>query len=77
MALIYFENVGISAMAAAVPANTINNLDYTEHFSVEEAKQVVEKIGVYQRRFAQPGVCSSDLCYHAAEKLLSITILTV
>lgn len=71
MALICFENVGVSAMAAAVPANTINNLDYTEHFSVEEAKQVVEKIGVYQRRFAQPGVCSSDLCYHAAEKLLS------
>lgn len=71
MALIYFENVGISAMAAAVPANTINNLDYTEHFSVEIAKQVVEKIGVYQRRFALPGVCSSDLCYHASEKLLS------
>ncbi|HQB36311.1 MAG TPA: ketoacyl-ACP synthase III [Bacteroidales bacterium] len=71
MALICFENVGISAMAAAVPANTINNLDYTEHFSLEEAKKVVEKIGVYKRRFAQPGVCSSDLCYSAAEKLLS------
>jgi 3-oxoacyl-[acyl-carrier-protein] synthase III len=71
MANLSFENVGISAMAAAVPAKVIYNLEYTDHFPPEEAKQVVEKIGVYQRRFAEPGVCSSDLCFAAAEKLIA------
>jgi 3-oxoacyl-[acyl-carrier-protein] synthase III len=71
MATLSFENVGIAAMAAAVPAKTINNLEYTNHFPPSEAKLVVEKIGVYQRRFAEPGVCSSDLCFAAAEKLIA------
>lgn len=70
MATLSYQNVGISAMAAAVPGKIINNLEYTDHFHKEEARQVVEKIGVYQRRFAEPGVCSSDLCFAAAEKLI-------
>lgn len=70
MATLIFENVGIAAMSAAVPAKIISNLEYTDHFTSDEARQVVEKIGVYQRRFADPGVCSSDLCFEAAEKLI-------
>ena len=73
MATLSFENVGITAMAAAVPSKIINNLEYTDHFPPREAKQVVEKIGVYERRFADPGVCSSDLCFTAAEKLIADT----
>jgi len=71
MAYLCFENVGISAMAACVPATVINNLEYTDHFSPEDAKQVVEKTGVFKRRFAAHGLCSSDLCLAAAEKLLN------
>jgi 3-oxoacyl-[acyl-carrier-protein] synthase-3 len=71
MATLSFEHVGITAMAAAVPVKIIYNLEYTDHFPPEEAKQVVEKIGVYQRRFAEPGICSSDLCFAAAEKLIT------
>jgi 3-oxoacyl-[acyl-carrier-protein] synthase-3 len=71
MATLSFENVGISAMAAAVPGNVIHNLEYTQHFSAEEVRHVVDKIGVYQRRFAEPGVCSSDLCYAAADRMLT------
>jgi 3-oxoacyl-[acyl-carrier-protein] synthase-3 len=71
MATLSFEHIGITAMAAAVPVKIIYNLEYTDHFPPEEAKQVVEKIGVYQRRFAEPGVCSSDLCFAAAEKLIT------
>lgn len=70
MATLVYENVGITAMSAAVPANVINNLEYTDFFTAEAAKQVVEKIGVYERRFAEPGVCSSDLCFAAGEQLL-------
>ncbi len=71
MATLSFTDVGITAMAAAVPAKTINNLEYTDHFPFEEVKQVVDKIGVYQRRFAESGVCSSDLCYAAVEKMIT------
>ncbi len=71
MATLSFNNVGISALAAAVPGTIITNLEYTDHFTAEEVKQVVEKIGVYQRRFAQSGVCSSDLCFAAAERMIS------
>lgn len=71
MANLTFSNVGIRGIAAAIPANTIVNLEYTEHFPAEEVKEVVEKIGIYERRFALPGVCSSDLCHAAAEKLLN------
>jgi 3-oxoacyl-[acyl-carrier-protein] synthase-3 len=71
MALLQFDNVGIAGMAACVPANTIRNYEYTENFSVEEAKEVTDKTGILERRFALPGVTASDLCYAAAEKLIS------
>ena len=69
MALLYFRGVGITAMAAAVPHHIINNYEYTEFFPKDEVKQVVDKIGIYERRFADSNTCSSDLCYAAAEQL--------
>ena len=69
MAFLTYENIGILGMAGAVPKNVINNYEYTEHFSAEEVKKVVDKVGIKERRFAEPGTCSSDLCFAAAEKL--------
>ena len=71
MALLKYNNIGISSLAAAVPANVIDNYAYTQHFPAEEVKGVVDKIGVYQRRFAPEGMCASDLCYAAAQRLIS------
>lgn len=71
MALLKFSDIGISALAAAVPRKIINNYEYSQHFSPEEVKEVVDKIGIYERRFAEPGVCASDLCYAAAERLIA------
>lgn len=71
MSQINFSNIGIKALAAAVPSNTIDNYAYTQYFPAEEVKEVVDKIGVYERRFALPGVTASDLCYAAADKLLN------
>lgn len=70
MALLQFNHVGISALAAAVPKRVIKNLEYTEYFPAEDVKEIVEKIGIYERRFADPQTCSSDLCFAAAEKLI-------
>lgn len=71
MATLEFSNVGIAGLAAAVPKHIIDNYQYTSVFSEEEARSVVEKIGVKQRRFADSKTCSSDLCFAAAERLLS------
>lgn len=71
MAILKYKNVGISAMSAAVPKKIINNYEYTEFFPKEQVKEVVDKIGVYERRFADENTCSSDLCFAAAEKLFS------
>jgi 3-oxoacyl-[acyl-carrier-protein] synthase III len=71
MATLVFENVGIHSLAAAVPKRIINNYEYTDYFPAEEVRQVVDKTGVYQRRFADPDTCSSDLCFAAAERLIA------
>ena len=69
MALLKFNGIGITAMSAAVPKNVIDNLNYTDFFPKEQVKEVVEKVGIYQRRFADKDTCSSDLCFAAAQKL--------
>ena len=71
MAYLNYKGVGITALSAAVPKRVINNYEYTEFFPADEVKEVVDKIGVFERRFTDADTCSSDLCFAAAEKLLS------
>lgn len=70
MAILKFKGIGITAMAGAVPSRVVENLKYTEFFSEKSAKEVVDKVGVYERRFADAETCSSDLCFAAAQKLI-------
>lgn len=70
MAILHFDNIGIVAMSAAIPKNIIDNYQYTQFFDAEQVKQVVDKVEIFQRRFADDKTCSSDLCFHAAEKLI-------
>lgn len=69
MALLSFSGVGITAMSACVPKNIIKNLEYTQYFPAEDVAKLVEKTGIQERRFADANICSSDLCYAAAERL--------
>lgn len=71
MARLQFSGVGITGLSAAVPANTIYNKDYTEHFDVDVVAEIVEKTGVKERRFVTEGMTASDLCFAAAEKLIA------
>ena len=71
MAEISFENIGISAMAGAVPKQVIKNREYTEHFSQEAVNDIVDKTGVEERRFTTEDQTASDLCFAAAEQLLA------
>lgn len=71
MAYLNYKGVGITALSAAVPKRVINNYEYTEFFPAIEVKEVVDKIGVFERRFTDADTCSSDLCFAAAEKLIA------
>ncbi len=70
MPTVSFKNVGITAMAGCVPKKVINNYEYgLDIWPKEEVKKVVDKVGVFERRFTDKKTCSSDLCVAAAEKL--------
>lgn len=71
MAILKFNNVGISALSACVPKHVIDNYKYTQYFPEEDVRKVVDKVGIYERRFAGDSTCSSDLCYTAAETLIA------
>ena len=70
MPLISYNHVGITALAACVPRHIIDNYKYDlDIWPEDEVRQVVDKVGVFERRFADDLTCSSDLCYAAAERL--------
>lgn len=66
-----FNGVGICAVSACVPSNVKYNKDLTDLISQEEIAKTIESVGIRERRYADEGVCSSDLCQKAAEKLIS------
>ena len=71
MAFLSYSNIGIAGIAACVPKHTIDNYHYTQYFPEDVVRKVVDKIGIYERRFADEHTCASDLCYAAAERLIA------
>ena len=69
MAFITYKNVGIRAMAACVPPKKIFNKDLGYLIPEEEIEKTIHSIGIREKRFVEPEVCASDLCFKAAEKL--------
>lgn len=71
MAQIKFQNIGIRAVAACVPQNISYNKDLGYLIPEEEIEKTIHSIGIKEKRFADREVCSSDLCFKAAEQLLT------
>jgi 3-oxoacyl-[acyl-carrier-protein] synthase-3 len=69
MALFSTHNVSIKGISACVPAFEYNNMDY-QWIPVKERELMIKTVGVEKRRIVEKGVTTSDLCFHAAEKLL-------
>jgi len=70
MAIIRVENVRLAGLAAAVPDFVRSVDDDIRQSGSEDARRIGDSIGVTSRRMAPPGVCASDLCVAAAERLL-------
>jgi len=69
MAYSNLHNVSIKGVSACVPRNIVENEDYAI-FEEGEAKKFIATTGVERRRIVEKGVCTSDLCFTAAEKLI-------
>jgi 3-oxoacyl-[acyl-carrier-protein] synthase-3 len=64
------RNVKIEGISACVPRNSVSNLSY-ELLTEKERQLLVKTTGIESRRLADRSVTTSDLCFHAAEKLIS------
>lgn len=70
MAFQKIENIRISGISACVPKTIASNVNSSVFLSGEDAEKFILATGIKERRIASSDICSSDLCYHAAEKLI-------
>ncbi|MDY6373088.1 MAG: ketoacyl-ACP synthase III [Bacteroidales bacterium] len=71
MAFLHYKNVRVVGVSAAVPELLINNLTQETNFSDDyDPKDFVKTTGVLERPVTDT-LCTSDLCYEAAEKLIA------
>lgn len=70
MAILRFKNVGIRAVAACVPKKIEYTTELSDIMSEEDIQKTINNIGIEERRIADKDVCTSDLCYQAARKLM-------
>jgi len=61
--------VRIAGIASAVPIQA-QGLESLTFLAPEQALKISESVGVRTRRIAPPGICTSDLCYAAAVRLM-------
>jgi 3-oxoacyl-[acyl-carrier-protein] synthase III len=69
MATFSINDIAIKGISCCVPKNTERNIDLGI-LSEEEIKKFIEATGIEERRIAPQGICTSDLCCEAAEKLI-------
>jgi 3-oxoacyl-[acyl-carrier-protein] synthase-3 len=70
MASNLISGVRISGIASAVPEAVRPNTAFTEMFGEENVRKICSRSGVAQVHTAGPDICTSDLCYAAAKRLL-------
>lgn len=70
MAFVTFKNIGIQGLCASVPSNVVRTLEQTVYFDEKKLQNFVSMTGIRERRIAPEGMCASDLCFHAATRLI-------
>jgi 3-oxoacyl-[acyl-carrier-protein] synthase-3 len=64
------KNIALRGISACVPENKVLTKDMSI-FTPSECEKFLEGVGIESRRVVPEGVCASDLCYEAAEKLIA------
>jgi 3-oxoacyl-[acyl-carrier-protein] synthase-3 len=69
MAVSKISGVRITGIACAVPEKRQTLMDDVLEFSREEIEKISKNTGVMHRHISPEGMCTSDLCHAASEKL--------
>ncbi len=66
------SGVGVAGIASAAPANIVSAEETAARLGAtpRETAKITKMTGVVQRRVAPPGLCTSDMAFHAAARLL-------
>lgn len=70
MAFLKIDNVSIKGISAAVP-KLVKEIRELPFFAPGEGEKVVALTKIERSRITPPGMCCSDLCYAAANRLLN------
>lgn len=73
MAVLKYNQCGIRAIAACVPASIHRNEELIPFFGEKEVANIINSTGIKERRIAPDNVTASDLCFAAAEQLINET----
>lgn len=73
MAVSKISGVRLAGIASAVPDQKHHFSELAATFGEDEVRKISESTGVVERYIAPEGMCTSDLCYAAADKLLGET----
>lgn len=65
------SGVRVAGLASAVPELVQTLADDARTFGEDMAKKISENSGVLQRHIASENICTSDLCFVAAERLIT------
>ncbi len=65
------DNLSIHSIAAAMPADSVELSSLGALFGETEVERIMASTGIRRVRVAPEGVCASDLCQAAAERLLT------
>lgn len=67
------SGVRMTGLAVAVPERVRTAADEAASFGAEGALKIAQSVGVDRRPVVPDGLCTSDLCFSAAERLLAET----
>src|ERR1039458_3190726 len=70
MATARVPGVRIAGIASAVPATRVPVTTAAEIFGADMIQKISQNTGIEYRHLTSPGLCSSDLCFAAAKRLL-------
>ena len=70
MAFFSVPKIKIEGISACLPKQNASNLQASAYISAEDMQKIAKTTGIENRRIATKDVCTSDLCFYAAEKLL-------
>lgn len=71
MPILKFDHVRIVGISSSAPQKKIATQELEGFFSSSEIQNVIDKVGISERRYADENTCASDLCCQAAETLLT------